>query len=81
VSARFVVKNYLYIRGTPDSERVYLQAIAHRPRRDSGPEYEARIHTTEQRDAFKFRSRAAAEMAAVTVGGWVVRLRRKAVTS
>jgi hypothetical protein len=72
---RFIVKVDRGYHG-PDYTDEYLTALQHNPYQRPGGE---RSHTTssEQSEAFRFRTRAAAEVAAVYVGGRVVRLVKK----
>jgi hypothetical protein len=74
---RFIVKVRRSRLGPSTDTDDYLTSLQHNPyQRPSGE----RSHTTStaQSEAFRFRTRAAAEVAAVYVGGRVVRLVRKA---
>lgn len=67
---KYVVKLWESDKSTgPESFQRYLQAICHQPYRD-GSSY--RATTDDVSEAFVFQERAAAEVAAVWVGGEVV---------
>jgi hypothetical protein len=74
VSRRYVVKVARGYHG-PDFSDEYLAALQHNPYQKA--EIRPHLTSSEQGDAFVFRSRSAAEVAAVYVCGRVVRLKRK----
>lgn len=74
---RYVVKVTQYIaRGTPETHWVYLAAVSESPKPCPTKDDFFRATTEEQTEAFKFRSRIAAETIAAHVGGKVVKLAR-----
>lgn len=73
MSNTYIVRLMRGVRGTPKMEHVYLRAIAHDPY-EKGGDYCRRVTSPHQSDAFRFKERAAAELAAVMVGGSVVKL-------